>query len=93
MNELIKVIIAKAKLDGTESEDTICSMLASHHALRSNGFIRNAVTCDSDGKPEYITSIWQQSESEKNTSQKLPRGQRYAYILKSELDEAINGDF
>lgn len=90
MNKLVKVIVAKAKLIGNESDDVICAMLASHHALRDNGFIRNSVTCDTNGKPEYIVSIWQQSKMDDENRTTLPKGQRFAYILKSELDEALN---
>ena len=85
MYKIIKVVVAKAKLSGDESVDTIQSMLAAHHTLRNNGFIRNTVTCSANGLPEYIVSMWEISDSFPDTS--LPTGLKLAYILQPEPHE------
>lgn len=86
MSDIVKVIIAKAKLKGDETENEISASLSAHLGLRENGFIRNVITCDTNGKPEYIVSIWKASDREANEKICLQKGQRFAFLLKSEID-------
>lgn len=78
MSELKKVIVAKAKLNGNETDNELHAMLISHTALESNGFIRNYISCNTKGEPEYIVSLWSISKFDTGV---LPKGQRYAYII------------
>lgn len=93
MSEFVRVVIGKAKLRGDESQAEISATLASQHALRGNGFIRNTITCDRNGKPEYICSMWRLSPHESGNAKDLLKGQRFAFILKSELEESCNGEY
>ena len=90
MNNVVKVVLAKAKLTGRESDIEISAMLMSQHALRENGFIRNSIVLNTSGIPDYICSLWKISKFDSGNPAELSRGQRYAYILESELLEASN---
>ncbi|PSW31201.1 hypothetical protein C9J21_17790 [Photobacterium phosphoreum] len=79
MKKLMKVVMGKAKLSGTESEAELHCMLFAHTALKDNGLISSYISFDTKGHPEFIVSLWKLSELENGTS--LPKGQRFAYIL------------
>ena len=76
-----KVVIAKAKLKGNETDTEIYCMLSAHYALSENGFISNCVICDKSGNPEFIQSVWKLSKYDDGN---LPNGQRYGYISDKE---------
>ncbi|WP_305845418.1 hypothetical protein [Photobacterium leiognathi] len=67
-----------AKLNGDETENEIHARLMAHRDSQWDGFIRNHVSFDTNGKPEYIVSFWDITEFDTGV---LPKGQRYAYII------------
>ncbi|MDW1583826.1 hypothetical protein R7Q39_18975 [Vibrio sp. 947] len=82
---LIRVVKGIAKLQGDESEDQMCAMAAGHSALRSNGWLATVFELDKEGKPSAIVSYWKVSDQ--SGKEKLPRGQKYAFIPKSVFEK------
>ncbi|WP_434999971.1 hypothetical protein ACRZ5S_22815 (plasmid) [Vibrio scophthalmi] len=82
--ELVKVLVAKTKLNGMNNyHEVLVSMLLAPNYLLSR-LIANA-----NGEPEFIET-WFKSITI-DTVGPLPRGMRFSYLLKSELERLTGG--
>lgn len=80
--ELVDVIKASAKLQGTENEDELACSIAAHMGIRENGLITSMIEYDRKGNPERIVSFWKLNGSKES----LPTGQRNVKISKQSYD-------
>lgn len=84
MTDVVTVVKATAKMDGTESVTTQISMMAAHLGIQDYGLLMTSIEQDLKGKPAYIVSYWDIGSEGK--SRKLNKGERFVEIPKVLFD-------
>lgn len=87
-DNLVKVVQTKAVLKSPyTSANHVSAALAAHAVVP--GHLYSHVVCNINGEPEYLLGYFKCSELDEATTT-LPKGQRYAYIHRTQYNTWLN---